>query len=103
MIADIRWLILASLKFFPDDQNTSDYIRDQCSHLQADGKCLPGNKLDESGRELDAGLGVEDGGVRVSDEVGGNDVLVGVAQVALQRALGSLPAETRQYYSPSPS
>ncbi len=52
----------------------------------------PCDELDEGGRELDPGLGVEDGGVRVADEVGGHHLILGVAQVSLHRALGGLPA-----------
>ena len=40
---------------------------------------VPGDELDECGRQLDAGLGVEDGRPVVGQEVGGDDLLVGVA------------------------
>ena len=40
---------------------------------------VPGDELDEGGRQLDAGLGVEDGRPVVGQEVGGDDLLVGVA------------------------
>jgi hypothetical protein len=52
---------------------------------------IPGDELDEGVRELDAGLGVEDRRVGVTDEVGGDNSLVGVLDDALVRALsGSL-------------
>lgn len=43
---------------------------------------VPRHDLDEVGRERDAGLGVEDGGEAVGDEVARDDLLVGVAQDA---------------------
>lgn len=47
--------------------------------------------LDKGGVEGDASLGIEDGGVRVMDEVSGHHVILGVAQDALQsRRFGCL-------------
>ena len=48
---------------------------------------VPRDELDEVGVELDSGVGVEDGRVLVADEVGGDDLLVGVANDALVLAL----------------
>ena len=48
---------------------------------------VPGNNLDEGVGQRDASLLVEDGGARVAQEVGRNNVLVGVTQNALQAAL----------------
>ena len=36
---------------------------------------VPGDEFDECRGELDSGLGVEDGGAVVGQEVGGNDLL----------------------------
>ncbi len=49
---------------------------------------VPGDQLDEVAVQGDAGLGVENGGVGIGAEVGGNDLLVHVLQNALHRALG---------------
>jgi len=51
---------------------------------------VPGDELDKVLVQLDSGLGVEDGGPLVGDEVGGHDHVLGVAQVALHGALGHL-------------
>jgi len=51
---------------------------------------VPRDELDEVVVERDAGLGVEDGRVRVGDEVGRDDVLVRVREDALHRAVGGL-------------
>ena len=48
---------------------------------------VPRDELDEVGVELDSGVGVEDGRVLVADEVGGDNLLVGVADDALVFAL----------------
>ena len=48
---------------------------------------VPGNELDEGVGKLNTGLGVEDGGVGVADEVGGDDSLVSVLDDALVLAL----------------
>ena len=47
---------------------------------------VPGDELDEVIVQRDAGLGVEDGGVRIGAEVGGDDVLVDILQNTLHRA-----------------
>ncbi|TFY55583.1 hypothetical protein EVG20_g9264 [Dentipellis fragilis] len=47
---------------------------------------VPGDELDEVGVERDAGGRVEDGRVRVADEVGGDDRVLGVLDDALVRA-----------------
>ncbi len=49
---------------------------------------VPGHDLDEVGVQHDAGARVEDRRARVVDEVGGNHLFLGVAQDALQLALG---------------
>ena len=46
--------------------------------------------IDERIRQGDTGLGVEDGRARIAEEVGGNDLLVGVAEDALELALAGL-------------
>lgn len=51
---------------------------------------VPGADLDEGGVELDAGLFVEGGGAGLATEVGGDDGFVGVAEDALEFALGGL-------------
>ena len=57
----------------------------------ADLVVVPGNDLHEGVGQSDAGLGVEDGGAGVAEEVGRNDGLVGVTQNALQLAPRRLP------------
>ena len=47
---------------------------------------VPGNDLHKGVGQLDASLGVENGGALVAQEVGRNNVLVGVAEHALQAA-----------------
>src|SRR5699024_6633067 len=68
------------------------HVLDQLQHLVgvADLVVVPGHNLHEGIREGDAGLGVENGGAGVAQEVGGDNRLVGVAQDALQLALGGL-------------
>lgn len=51
---------------------------------------VPRDELDEVGAELDSGVGVEDGGVGVADEIGGDDLLVSVGEDALVLALSGL-------------
>lgn len=51
---------------------------------------VPGDQLHEVGAELDTGVGVEDRGVLVAGEVGGDDLLVGVAEDTLVGGLGGL-------------
>ena len=48
----------------------------------ADLVVVPGNDLHEGVGQSDTGLGVEDGGAGVAEEVGRNDGLVGVTQNA---------------------
>ena len=50
---------------------------------------VPGDELDKVAVEGDAGLGVENGGVRVGAEVGGDDLVVNILQNALHGAFGS--------------
>lgn len=49
---------------------------------------VPGDELDEVGVQGDTGLGIEDGGVVVTVQVGGDNVIVGVAEDALELTLG---------------
>ena len=49
---------------------------------------VPGDELDEVGRELDSGVSVEDRRVVVAGEVGRDDGVLGVAENTLHRALG---------------
>ena len=51
---------------------------------------VPADDLDEGVGQGDAGLGIEDGGVGVAQEVGGHNGLVGVGQDALQLVLAGL-------------
>jgi len=50
---------------------------------------VPGDQLDEVLVQLDTGLGIEDGGSRVTDEIGGDDIFISVFENALVLALGS--------------
>ena len=65
---------------------------DEVEHLVgvADLVVVPAHDLDERIRQGDTGLGVEDGRARIAEEVGGNDLLVGVAEDALELALAGL-------------
>lgn len=49
---------------------------------------VPGDELDEVRVEGDTGLGIEDGGVVVTVEVGGDNLVLGVAEDALELTLG---------------
>ena len=51
---------------------------------------VPSNQLDEVLVQLDTGLGIEDGGGRVADEIGGDDLFVSVLENVLVVALGGL-------------
>ena len=51
---------------------------------------VPGDELDEGVGQGNTGLGIEDGRVGVTDEVGGDDLILGVAHDALHLVLGSL-------------
>ena len=50
---------------------------------------VPRDQLDKVLVQLDAGLGIEDGGSRVTDEIGGDDVFISVLENALVLVLGS--------------
>ena len=47
----------------------------------------PGDQLDEVVSQADSGLGIHDGGSLVTNEVAGDNLILGVAQNALQLAL----------------
>ncbi len=66
------------------------HVLDELKNLVgiADLVVVPGNDLHKGVGQSDAGLGVEDGGAGVAEEIGRNDGLVGVTQNALQLALG---------------
>src|SRR4051794_11352150 len=49
---------------------------------------VPGHELHERSVERDAGVRIEDRGTRIATEVGGDDLVFGVAQDALQGAFG---------------
>ena len=49
---------------------------------------VPGHQLDKGLGQLDAGLGVEDRRAMIADKVRGHQVLVSVAEIALERPLG---------------
>lgn len=51
---------------------------------------VPGDQLDEVGVQGDTGLGIEDGGVVVTVQVSGDDVVLGVAEDTLELVLGGL-------------
>src|SRR5690606_15656364 len=64
---------------------------DDADHLQAlvgvaPLVVVPGHQLDEGRVELDAGVGIEDRGAGVAAAVGGDHLVLGVAEDALQRA-----------------
>ena len=50
---------------------------------------VPSDELDEMIVEGDTGLCVEDGGVQIGAEVGGDDLIINILQNALHRAFGS--------------
>lgn len=50
---------------------------------------VPGDDLDELGRELDTGILIEDGGERAGDEVLRDDILIGEAEDTVEVGLGS--------------
>ena len=68
------------------------HVLDEVEHLVgvADLVVVPAHDLDERIRQGDTGLGVEDGRARIAEEVGGNDLFVGVAEDALELALAGL-------------
>ena len=47
---------------------------------------VPGNDFEEVGIEFDTGAGVEDGAAGVADEIAGDDLLIRVAEEALEIA-----------------
>lgn len=51
---------------------------------------VPGDELDESVAQLDSSLGVKDGGVGITNEVSGDDLLFGVVQNSLHWAISGL-------------
>ena len=51
---------------------------------------VPGDQLDERRADLDTSIGVEDGRVVVAGEIGGDDLLLGVADDTLVGGLGGL-------------
>ena len=51
---------------------------------------VPGDEFDEVGAELDSCVGVKDGGVGVANEIGGDNLVVGVVNDALVLSLGGL-------------
>ena len=50
---------------------------------------VPGDQLDEVLVQLDTGLGIEDGGSTVANEIGGDDILISVLDDILVLLLGS--------------
>ena len=65
------------------------HVADQVHHLVGVAALVvvPGDDLHEGFGQSDTGLGIEDGGTGIAQEVGGDNVLVGVTQNALQLAL----------------
>ena len=51
---------------------------------------VPGDQLDERRADLDTSIGVEDGRVVVAGEIGGDNLLLGVADDTLVGGLGGL-------------
>jgi len=49
---------------------------------------VPGNELDEVGVQGDTGLGIENGGVVITVQVAGDDLVLGVAKDTLELVLG---------------
>ena len=50
---------------------------------------VPGDQLDEVLVQLDTGLGIEDGGSLVTNEIGGDDIIISVLDDTLVLLLGS--------------
>ena len=57
---------------------------------------VPRDELDEVGVQGDTSSGVEDGGVRVTHEVGRDDRIVRIAEDALWYLYDSAPAQLRK-------
>ena len=51
---------------------------------------VPGDQLDERRADLDTSIGIEDGRVVVAGEIGGDNLLLGVADDTLVGGLGGL-------------
>ena len=68
------------------------HILDELHHLVgvADLIVVPGDHLYKGVGEGNAGGGVEDGGAGIAQEVGGDHGVLGIAQDALQLALGGI-------------
>ncbi len=68
------------------------HMSDEVKHLVgvADLIVIPGNDLHECVGKSDSGLRVEDGCVRIPEEVGGDDCILSIAEDSLELALGSL-------------
>lgn len=64
---------------------------------------IPRHQLDEGRRQLNAGLGVEDGGVGVAKEVGGHHHVFGVGQVALHGTVSGSPEINKKAFDKTPS
>ena len=66
------------------------HVADQFEHFVgvAPFVVVPRNELDKVFVEHDAGVGIEDGGVAVADEVGRNDWVFGVAEYAFEFIFG---------------
>src|SRR6478609_956138 len=70
-----------------------DLLRHHPNHLQALVRVaplvvVPGHELDKGAVQGDARIGVEDGSARITAEICGDDLVLGVAQHALERAFG---------------
>ena len=79
----VKYLLSRSILLSNVDQEIADTSR------VAPLVVVPGNQLDEVLVQLDTGLGIKDGGSRMADEIGRDDVLISVLENALVLALGS--------------
>merc|ERR1719397_647256 len=68
------------------------HVLDQVNHSVgvAHLVVIPADKLNKSLRELNASLGVKDGGVGISNEIGRYNLFVGIAQVPLHSPLSGI-------------
>jgi hypothetical protein len=78
-----KYLLVGSILLGDVDQEVADTPR------VAPLVVVPRDQLNEVLVQLDAGIGIEDGGSGVADEVGGDDVVFGVLDDALVLVLGT--------------
>lgn len=59
---------------------------------------VPGDQFNKVGVQRDSGLGIEGHGVRVSNEVGGDDLILSVTNKALKHNISNKTNEAREMY-----